>query len=693
MHKSSMRHMATAIEKYIANTPKTVVDVGSYNVNGTYRSLFGNMTRYIGLDMASGPGVDMVLKDPYLFPFDDASADLVVSGQAFEHIEFFWRTWLEMVRVVKPGGHIILIAPSRGYEHRFPKDCWRFYPDGFAALAKLGGCELLHVATDWEPAPEEDSGPWGDTVGVFRKPGALNPKVESKSTPSVSLIPHTYNRDVFSAHAESLSKLSARMVRGSEVLELGPASGYFTRILKDALNCKVDAIEIDEAMAAKAKPYCRDIHVADLDALDWNALWPERRYDAIIAADVLEHLRFPERALQALLRRLKPEGKLLISLPNIAYAGMIFGLLEDDFRYRAEGLLDQTHLRFFTRTTLEETLAKNGWAVSWRGEVKKDLYEAEFHTRLETWPSAVRDFVCAHPDRQAYQLLCECVPRVRQKDPLPRLQLEQKTSPQFASRLMWGASAGDVSYERGLTAFGEIGVSDQHIEWKLPEAAAYVRIRLADRPGFLRIHSISIQIPAAQLASISLDSCTLSPDVVLKDDALLLSSGEAWLALPIQTFPAGSVIAMQCGWPMSGDYDVAGQALRDLQALQRAHLEKLNAEIGRAAETSAQFERNVIAREATIAERDTQLAQRNAHAAHLETLVTERERIIVERDAQLGAANERAKAAEVQAQAIQLNLNQVANTLTETQAQLHAREQHIAELTTLRGWLRNKFSK
>jgi O-antigen biosynthesis protein len=505
--------------------------------------------------------------------------------------------------------------------------------------------------------------------------------------------PHTYTRDVFSAHAESLSKLSARMVRGSEVLELGPASGYFTRILKDALNCKVDAVEIDEAMASKAKPFCRDLHVADLDTLDWNALWPERRYDAIIAADVLEHLRSPQRALQALLRRLKPEGKLLISLPNISYAGMIFGLLEDDFRYRAEGLLDQTHLRFFTRTTLEEMLAKNGWAVSWRGEVKKDLYEAEFHTRLETWPAALRDFVCTHPDRQAYQLLCECVPRARQKYPLPAAHFQDKSIPQFASRLMWGSSASDVSYERGVTSFGEIGALDQRIEWKLPSTTQYVRIRLADRAGFLRIQSISIQIPAAQFEPISIDLCTFSEDVVRKDGALLLGSGEAWIALPTQLLPAGSVVAMQCGWPMSADYDAAGEALRNLQTQQRAHLDKLHAEIAQTIETSAQFERNVIARETMIAERDAQLAQRNAHANHLEKLVAERERIIVERDGQLSALNERANAAEAQARATRSQSERAAVALADAHAQLRTREQLIAELTTLRGWLRNKFSK
>jgi SAM-dependent methyltransferase len=93
-----------------------------------------------------------------------------VSGQAFEHIEYFWLTWLEMARVLKPGGLIFLLAPSRGYEHRHPQDCWRFYPDGFNALANYAGMRLLEVSTDWEPHPDPGSAPWGDTVGVFQQP-------------------------------------------------------------------------------------------------------------------------------------------------------------------------------------------------------------------------------------------------------------------------------------------------------------------------------------------------------------------------------------------------------------------------------------------------------------------------------------------------------------------------------------------
>ena len=75
-----------------------------------------------------------------------------------------------MARVLKPGGLIFLLAPSRGPEHRYPQDCWRFYPDAYRALAKYTGMELLQVSTDWEPHADPESAPWGDTVGVFRQP-------------------------------------------------------------------------------------------------------------------------------------------------------------------------------------------------------------------------------------------------------------------------------------------------------------------------------------------------------------------------------------------------------------------------------------------------------------------------------------------------------------------------------------------
>ena len=171
MHTSSLEHVKRLVGNHL--DPKRslhVVDIGSYDVNGSYKQFFEQPAwRYTGVDLAAGPNVDVVLTSPYRLPFRSFSIDVVVSGQAFEHVEYFWLTWMEMTRVLRPGGLIFLLAPSRGPEHRYPQDCWRFYPDGYRALAKYTGLELLEVSTDWEPHAIADSAPWGDTVGVFRR--------------------------------------------------------------------------------------------------------------------------------------------------------------------------------------------------------------------------------------------------------------------------------------------------------------------------------------------------------------------------------------------------------------------------------------------------------------------------------------------------------------------------------------------
>jgi SAM-dependent methyltransferase len=164
--------MQDLVSRYLAPaTPLRIVDVGSYDVNGSYRHLFERPGwQYVGVDIAPGPNVDVVLSSPYRFPLPKSYADLVISGQAFEHIEFFWLTWGEMVRVLRPGGLVFLIAPSRGSEHLHPVDCWRFLPGGYRALAKyVRDVDVVEVQTDWQPHSSSDSAEWGDTVGVFRK--------------------------------------------------------------------------------------------------------------------------------------------------------------------------------------------------------------------------------------------------------------------------------------------------------------------------------------------------------------------------------------------------------------------------------------------------------------------------------------------------------------------------------------------
>ena len=139
----------------------SVLDLGAQDVNGSYRSIFDSPRfDFTGADLEAGRGVDVVLDDPYKLPFADSSVDVVLSGQMLEHCEFFWLAFEEMTRVVAQDGFIVLIAPSGGPIHRYPVDCYRYYPDAYAALAKLTGCHLLDLRHD-------ERGPWYDLVGIF----------------------------------------------------------------------------------------------------------------------------------------------------------------------------------------------------------------------------------------------------------------------------------------------------------------------------------------------------------------------------------------------------------------------------------------------------------------------------------------------------------------------------------------------
>jgi len=176
MHSSSFEKMKKFSEELVLGRPGErlrIMDLGSLDINGTYRSLFNREGwYYIGLDLEPGPNVDLILTDPYDWHrVASRTVDVLISGQALEHIEHFWRTMLEVERVLKPGGLCCLIAPSSGFEHRHPVDCWRFYPDGFKALCNFMGFEPLSVYTQWEDRNYPDgSDVWHDTVLIARKP-------------------------------------------------------------------------------------------------------------------------------------------------------------------------------------------------------------------------------------------------------------------------------------------------------------------------------------------------------------------------------------------------------------------------------------------------------------------------------------------------------------------------------------------
>ena len=203
MHQSSLAEMAGFVDRHLNDrrgAALQILDIGAMDVNGSYRSLFDDPCwRYHGADAVQGPGVDLVLDTPYAWSaIASSSIDVVISGQTLEHVRFPWMTVLEIHRVLRPGGLLCLLVPAGGYQHRYPVDCWRYYPDGVAALATWADLDVLEARTSWTSELEwdDDSAQWMDTLLVARK-GTLTGRNRLKNAAK-----HRVLRAVLRTHAQ-----------------------------------------------------------------------------------------------------------------------------------------------------------------------------------------------------------------------------------------------------------------------------------------------------------------------------------------------------------------------------------------------------------------------------------------------------------------------------------------------------------
>ncbi|GEM_PF-459356 len=416
MHLSSLDNMREFVAQYLEkrrDDQLTIVDLGSQNIGGSYRQFFDCPGwSYIGVDVAAGPNVDLVLDDPYNWgELKSDSVDVLVSGQVFEHIEYFWLTMAEIRRVLKPGGLCCIIAPSGGREHRYPVDCWRFYPDGLRAMARYVDMEVISAVTNWNAEGyADDSAVWADSVLVARKPEGTSMPEAVATSQERETAAHIYSGDNFLSDDTALARIAALVTADSRVLELGPATGYFTRHLSEQLRCRVDCVELCPDMACRAEKFCDTMLVADLDVIRLEEHFERESYDYIIAADVLEHLRQPEEILRAARKLLKPQGKLLLSVPNVAHAAVVGSLMRDRFDYRDEGLLDRSHVHFFTATSLETSLQQAALSVVHREVVSRLPEETEIDDDFGDLPQPWQQILQELPNALSYQFIVAATP-------------------------------------------------------------------------------------------------------------------------------------------------------------------------------------------------------------------------------------------------------------------------------------------
>lgn len=187
-----------------------------------------------------------------------------------------------------------------------------------------------------------------------------------------------YDIELDLTNRNSLSVLLKHIQKNSTILEFGPANGRLTRYLKNELGCRVYAVEIDEQAASNLEQYCEELIVGDIENYTWVEKFKDIKFDTIVFADVLEHLYAPEKVLVKCKEFLKEDGSVLVSLPNIAHNAIVMELLRDRFSYRQTGLLDNTHIRFFTNSSFLEIVKNCGLFCSYEGGVYAPPNETEF---------------------------------------------------------------------------------------------------------------------------------------------------------------------------------------------------------------------------------------------------------------------------------------------------------------------------
>jgi SAM-dependent methyltransferase len=277
VHDTAHEHGRLFFELYGSDALRTVVELGSQDVNGSLRDQCPPGVHYIGLDMIAAKGVDLVVDPGAPLPLASGTADAVVTSSAFEHDICFWETFLELTRILRPGGLLYVNAPSNGDFHRYPLDCWRFYPDAGVALIRWAARRgtRLELVESFIGLPKAER--WADFVAVFRKSGgtpltrkgriadhAAGINVHDRDRPTAdplgaqsgsmpdTMIANTLRADVAAATAAN-ETLTAALASANQTAEALSADLTAARQSNDALTTDLAAARTEAALLQQTR--------------------------------------------------------------------------------------------------------------------------------------------------------------------------------------------------------------------------------------------------------------------------------------------------------------------------------------------------------------------------------------------------------------------------------------------------------
>jgi len=213
------------------------------------------------------------------------------------------------------------------------------------------------------------------------------------------------------------ARLLRQLPERGRILELGPGPGAMTHVLATR-GYQVTVLENDPQAVQALQVLDIQVIECDLnDDSDWStklaSYAKQKHFDAILACDVLEHLYQPEVVLCRLSDFLEPQGRLVISIPNIAYAGVVAALRNGAFDYDDTGQLDRTHVRFFTRRNMEMVLLETGWVPRYWQANQVPIEHSEFAWCWRSLPLALRQHLQeGWTDFDVYQWMVVATPGI-----------------------------------------------------------------------------------------------------------------------------------------------------------------------------------------------------------------------------------------------------------------------------------------
>ena len=205
------------------------------------------------------------------------------------------------------------------------------------------------------------------------------------------------------------NKILSLIRPGARVLDVGCSTGYLSKILRNEFSCVVTGIELDRDAAEKAIAVCDRVVVGNIEHLPLS-LFDVSSFDIIIFADVLEHLRDPQAVLRKVGPWLSDDGFILISIPNFGYKGVLLNLATGRLHRTSHGILDDTHIQFFTLPEFFTLLSGAGFVPTTLDRTIKGLFDSEFKDIKIHLPVELVSLIDQGPETDTYQFIVKAYP-------------------------------------------------------------------------------------------------------------------------------------------------------------------------------------------------------------------------------------------------------------------------------------------